>query len=89
MTKKSIDERRYTLERRKKYLTNRLENIEDELDDKPDPNWSENAQAAEDDEVLGKAFFDQLKPIFRPDRTPEGSQPIRSAHPLYPVSDSA
>ncbi len=66
MTKKSIDERRYTLERRKKYLTNRLENIEDELDDRPDPNWSENAQAAEDDEVLedlGLAGQDEIRAI--------------------------
>lgn len=66
MTNKSIDERRYSLERRKKYLTNRLENIEDELDDAPDPNWSENAQASEDDQVLedlGLAGQDEIRAI--------------------------
>ena len=66
MSNKSIDERRGSLERRKNYLTNRLENIEDELDDAPDPNWSENAQAAEDDQVLedlGLAGQDEIRAI--------------------------
>lgn len=66
MSNKSIDERRGNLERRKNYLTNRLENIEDELDDAPDPNWSENAQAAEDDQVLedlGLAGQDEIRAI--------------------------
>ena len=66
MSIKSIDERRHTLERRKKYLTNRLENIEDELDDAPDPNWAENAQLAENDQVLedlGLAGQDEIRAI--------------------------
>ncbi len=66
MSNKSIDERRNSLERRKQYLTNRLENIEDELDDAPDPNWSENAQASEDDQVLedlGLAGQDEIRAI--------------------------
>jgi RNA polymerase-binding transcription factor DksA len=66
MSIKPIEERRNSLERRKKYLTNRLENIEDELDDAPDPNWSENAQASEDDQVLedlGLAGQDEIRAI--------------------------
>lgn len=66
MSNKSIDDRRNSLKRRKKYLTNRLENIEDELDDAPDPNWSENAQATEDDQVLedlGLAGQDEIRAI--------------------------
>lgn len=66
MSDKSIEDRRNSLERRRKYLTNRLENIEDELDDAPDPNWSENAQAMEDDQVLedlGLAGQDEIRAI--------------------------
>lgn len=66
MSSKSISDRQFSLERRKKYLTNRLENIEDELDDAPDPNWSENAQATEDDQVLedlGIAGQDEIRAI--------------------------
>ena len=66
MSIKSIEERRKGLEQRKKYLTNRLENIEDELDDAPDPNWSENAQLAENDQVLedlGLAGQDEIRAI--------------------------
>lgn len=61
-----IEMRRNTLERRKSYLTNRLENIEDELDEAPDSNWSENAQASEADEVLedlGLAGQDEIRAI--------------------------
>ncbi|MEM8539672.1 MAG: TraR/DksA C4-type zinc finger protein [Pseudomonadota bacterium] len=66
MSNKSISDRQHSLERRKEYLTNRLENIEDELDDAPDPNWSENAQASENDEVLedlGLAGQDEIRAI--------------------------
>lgn len=48
----SLEDRRNQLERRQKYLTMRLENIEDELDDAPNPDWEENAAESESDEVL-------------------------------------
>ena len=49
---KSLEERRAQLEKRQKYLVLRLENIEDELDDTPDPDWEEQAAASESDEML-------------------------------------
>ena len=47
-----VETRRKTLERRYAYLQNRLENIEDQLDDAPDPDWEENAVEHGGDEVL-------------------------------------
>lgn len=46
------EKRRTELERRYAYLKNRLENIEDQLDDTPDPDWEENAVEHGGDEVL-------------------------------------
>ncbi len=49
---KSLEERRTQLETRRKYLMLRLENISDELDDAPNPDWEEQAAEHEDDEVM-------------------------------------
>lgn len=62
----SIEERRKTLETRRKYLVNRLENIEGELEDAPNPDWDENAAESEQDEVLedlGIAGQDEIRAI--------------------------
>ena len=49
---KTLEERRQQLETRRKYLVLRLENIADELDEAPNPDWEEQAAEHEDDEVL-------------------------------------
>ena len=45
-------EREQQLRARLEELSGRLHRIEDELEDKPDPNWEENATESELDEVL-------------------------------------
>jgi RNA polymerase-binding transcription factor DksA len=54
------------LERRLAYLENRLENIEDQLDDPRSRDWEENASEAEGDEVmegLGLSGQQEIKAI--------------------------
>jgi len=63
---KSLEDRRVELERRRKYLVLRLENIEDELDEPANPDWDENAAESEQDEVLedlGVHGQDEIKAI--------------------------
>lgn len=63
---KSVEERRAELEKRRAYLVNRLERIEDHLDDAPNPDWEEHAQESENDEVmedLGIAGQNEIRAI--------------------------
>lgn len=48
----TLDALREKLEKRRKYLVLRLENIEDELDEPANPDWDENAAESEADEML-------------------------------------
>ncbi|MGB7286013.1 MAG: TraR/DksA C4-type zinc finger protein [Salaquimonas sp.] len=51
---------------RKAYLENRLENIEDQLDDPKSADWEENATESEGDEVmeeLGLSGLEEIKAI--------------------------
>lgn len=63
---KSLEDRRAELEKRRKYLVLRLENISDELDEPATADWEENAAESEDDEVLedlGNAGQDEIAAI--------------------------
>lgn len=54
------------LRKRLAYLNGRLDNIEDRLDDQPNPDWDENAAEHEEDEVLedlGKIGLDEIRGI--------------------------
>lgn len=54
------------LRKRLKYLDGRLDNIEDRLDDQPNPDWEENAVEHEEDEVLsdlGNMGLDEIRGI--------------------------
>jgi len=54
------------LQRRLAFLENRLENIEDQLDDPKSADWSEHATEAEGDEVmeeLGLSGLEEIKAI--------------------------
>lgn len=54
------------LKRRLAYLENRLENIEDQLDDPRSADWEENATESEGDEVmeeLGLSGLEEIKAI--------------------------
>lgn len=62
----SIEQRRTELTTRRAYLINRLERIEDHLDDAPNPDWEEAAQESENDEVLedlGLAGQEEIRAI--------------------------
>ncbi|MEO0543348.1 MAG: TraR/DksA C4-type zinc finger protein [Pseudomonadota bacterium] len=57
---------REKLEKRRKYLVMRLENIEDELDQPSNPNWDDDATESEQDEVLedlGVSGQEEIKAI--------------------------
>lgn len=66
MTKKTVAERKIWLEKRLAELNDRLHRIEDHLDEAPNPDWEENAQESENDEVLeelGHVGMDEVKRI--------------------------
>lgn len=61
-----IASREAELKRRLAYLENRLETIEDQLDDEPNRDWEENAVESEGDEVLedlGNMGLEEIKGI--------------------------
>ena len=61
-----ISARKAQLEARLTELDTRLHKIEDHLDDAPNPDWEENAQESENDEVLeglGTAGLTEIKGI--------------------------
>ncbi len=62
----TVEQRREELTKRRAYLINRLERIEDHLDDAPNPDWEEAAQESENDEVLedlGLAGQEEIRAI--------------------------
>ncbi|MEX0347052.1 MAG: TraR/DksA family transcriptional regulator [Rhizobiaceae bacterium] len=62
----TVEQRREELTKRRAYLVNRLERIEDHLDDAPNPDWEEAAQESENDEVLedlGLAGQEEIRAI--------------------------
>lgn len=62
----SYDKYAEVLKRRLAYLENRLENIEDQLDDPRSADWEENATESEGDEVmeeLGLSGLQEIKAI--------------------------
>lgn len=62
----TIEEKEQTLRRRLAYLENRLENIEDQLDDPKSNDWDEKAVESEGDEVLeelGLSGLEEIKAI--------------------------
>ncbi len=62
----SIDERRAQLTKRREYLVDRLTRIETRLEDAPNPDWEEEAQESENDEVLedlGLAGQEEIRAI--------------------------
>ena len=65
MTTSAIDLNYYEdkLTRRLNYLTNRLENIEDQLDDPKSADWSEHATEAEGDQVMEELGLSGLQEI--------------------------
>jgi len=63
-----IDVNKYeaALRKRLTYLDGRLDNIEDRLDEQPNPDWDENAAEHEEDEVLedlGNMGLDEIRGI--------------------------
>lgn len=63
---RNLEHREKTLTRRLAYLENRLENIEDQLDDPKSNDWSEQAVEQEGDEVLeelGLSGLEEIKAI--------------------------
>ena len=63
-----VDVSKYEAQMRKRltYLDGRLDNIEDRLDDQPNPDWDENATEHEEDEVLedlGNMGLDEIRGI--------------------------
>jgi len=65
-TKIDIDAYKKKLDQRLSYLQNRLENIEDHLDDPKSADWEENATESEGDEVmeeLGLSGLEEIKAI--------------------------
>ena len=63
---KTIAERKAELEARLAELDTRLHKIDDHLDDAPNPDWEDNAQESENDEVLeglGTAGLAEIKGI--------------------------
>ena len=63
-----VDVKKYEtrLRGRLAYLDGRLDNIEDRLDEKPNPDWDENAAEHEEDEVLedlGNMGLDEIRGI--------------------------
>ena len=68
MSQSKINTEKYRtlLQRRLAFLENRLENIEDQLDDPKSADWSEHATEAEGDEVmeeLGLSGLEEIKAI--------------------------
>ncbi len=64
--KTDIAARKAGLEARLAELDDRLHRIEDHLDEAPNPDWEENAQESENDEVLeelGNVGLDEVKRI--------------------------
>lgn len=63
-----VDVKKYETQLRKRlaYLDGRLDNIEDRLDEQPNPDWDENAAEHEEDEVLedlGNMGLDEIRGI--------------------------
>jgi RNA polymerase-binding transcription factor DksA len=63
-----VDVSKYEAQLRKRlaYLSGRLDNIEDRLDEQPNPDWDENAAEHEEDEVLedlGNMGLDEIRGI--------------------------
>jgi len=76
----NLEQREKALKRRLAYLENRLENIEDQLDDPKSNDWSEQAVEQEGDEVLeelGLSGLEEIKAIKAAlDRVEAGSYGI-------------
>lgn len=65
MTTATVDYEKFgdILKRRLAYLENRLENIEDQLDDPRSADWEENATESEGDEVMEELGLSGLQEI--------------------------
>lgn len=66
MTKTSVADRKAYLKKRLAELDDRLHRIEDHLEETPNPDWEENAQESENNEVLeelGHVGADEVKRI--------------------------